>query len=194
MSNFLCKYKYKSQLHFSLYTNTITDTITTNYKFRHSNFYLMLLPPHNKEIIKIMDLKRTILFIVLIQAIKMEIEPCANSMWTQSVINDCYTGQMEYVEGCARLSLQMTLQKPYIFMSHCQCHPSKSEQLMLWCNLTSHLLPSLAILDESVQTLSKQFNRIRQFLEWKQTSDSDAAFRQSKTNLHWINKLHRRFT
>ena len=46
-----------------------------------------------------MDLKRTILFIVLIQAVKMEFEPCANSMWTQSIINDCYTGQMEHVEG-----------------------------------------------------------------------------------------------
>ena len=113
----------------------------------------------------------------------MEIEPCANSMWTQSIINDCYTGQMEHVEGHTRLSLQMTLQKPYIFVSHCQCHPSESEQLMLWHNLTSHLLPSLAILDESVRTLSEQFNGIKQFLEWKHTSDSNTAFRQGKTNL-----------
>ena len=77
----------------------------------------------------------------------------------------------------------MTLQKPYIFVSHCQCHPSESEQLMLWHNLTSHLLPSLAILDESVRTLSEQFNGIKQFLEWKHTSDSNTAFRQGKTNL-----------
>ena len=187
-SNFLCKYKYKSQLHFSLYMNTTTDTITTNYKFTHSNF------PCNKEITKMRDLRKIILPIVLIQAVKMEIEPCANSMWTQSIINDCYTGQMEHIEGCTRLSLQMTLQKPYIFVSHCQCQPSKSEQLTLWCYLTSCLLPSLAILDESVRTLSEQFNRIKQFLEWKQTSDSDAAFRQGKTNLCQINKLHRRFT
>ena len=192
-SNFLCKYKYESQLHFSLYRNTITDTITINYKFTHSNFDSMLLPPCNKEIIKIMDLRGIILFIVLIQAVKMEIEQCANSMWTQSVINNCYTGQMEHVEGCTRLALQMTLQKPYIFVSHCQCHPSESEQLMLWHNLTSHLLPNLEILDENIKTLSMQFNGIRQSLEWKQTSDSDAAFRQSKNNLHEINKLHRRF-
>ena len=114
---------------------------------------------------KMMELSRIILFIVFIQAAKMEIEPCANSMWTQSVINDCYAGQMEHIEGHARLSLQMTLQKPYIFVNHCQCHLSKSEQLMLWCNLTSCLLLSLAILDESVRTLSEQFNRIKQFLE-----------------------------
>ena len=85
----------------------------------------------------------------------MEIEPCANSMWTQSIINGCYTSQMEHIESHTRLSLQMTLQKPYIFVSHCQCQPSESEQLMLWHNLTSHLLPSLAILDESVRTLSE---------------------------------------
>ena len=66
--------------------NTTTDTITTNYKFTHSNLDSMLLPPHNKEITKMMELSRIILFIVLITAAKMEIEPCANSMWTQSVI------------------------------------------------------------------------------------------------------------
>ena len=128
---------------------------------------------------------------MLIQVVKMEVEPCANSMWTESVINDCYTSQMEHVEGCARLSLQMTLQKPYIFASHCQCHPTESEQVLLWHNLMSHLLQSLAILDESVKTLSNHFNEIKQLLEQKQTSN--AAFRQSKTNLHWINKLHKRF-
>ena len=129
---------------------------------------------------------------MLIQVIKMEVEPCVNSMWTESIINDCYTSQMEHVEGCARLSLQMTLQKPYIFVSHCQCYPSKLEQVILWCNLMSCLLLSLAILDESVKTLSNHFNEIKQLLEQKQTSD--AAFRQSKTNLHQINKLHKRFT
>ena len=139
-----------------------------------------------------MDSKRVILFIMLIQVIKMEVEPCADSMWTQSVINNCYTGQMEHVEGHTRLSLQMTLQKPYIFMSHCQCYPSKSKQLIMWHSLTSHLLPSSAILDESIKTLSQHFNEVKQLLEQKQTSD--AAFRQSKTNLQWINKLHRRFT
>ena len=121
----------------------------------------------------------------------MEVQPCANSMWTESIINNCYTGHMEHAEGCARLSLQMTLQKSYIFESHCQCYPSELEQVVLWCNLMSHLLPSLAILDESVKTLSSHFNKIKQFLEQKRTSD--AVFRQCKTNLHQINKLHKRF-
>ena len=128
---------------------------------------------------------------MLIQVIQMEIQPCANSMWTESIINNCYTSHTEHVEGCARLSLQITLQKPYIFMSHCQCYPSKSEQVTLWHNLTLHLLLSLAILDESVKTLSSHFNEIKQPLEQKPASD--AVFRQSKTNLHQINKLHKRF-
>ena len=128
-----------------------------------------------------MDSTNIIIYLMLIQTIRMEIQPCTNSMWTESVINDCYTGHMELVEGHARLSLQMTLQKPYIFASHCQCHPTKLEQVLLWHNLTSHLLPSLAILDESVKTLSNHFNEIKQLLEQKQTSN--AAFRQSKTNL-----------
>ena len=98
-------------------------------------------------------LTKLVLFIILIQASRMEIEPCANSMWTQSTINDCYTGQMEQVKGCTRLTLQMTLQKPYIFVSYCQYLPSKSEQLALWCNLTEHLLPSIAILDGDVKLL-----------------------------------------
>ena len=128
---------------------------------------------------------------MLIQTIRMEIQPCANSMWTENIINNCYTGHMEQMEGHARLSLQMTLQKPYIFASHCQYHPNELEQVLLWCNLMLHLLLSLAILDESVKTLSNHFNKIKQLLEQKQTSN--AAFRQSKTNLHWINKLHKRF-
>ena len=85
----------------------------------------------------------------------MEIEPCANSMWTQSTINNCYTGQMEQVEGHTKLMLQMTLQKPYIFVSYCQCLPNESEQLALWCNLTEHLLPSLVILDGNIKLLSE---------------------------------------
>ena len=139
-----------------------------------------------------MDSTDIILFIMLIQVIKMEVEPCANNMWTESIINDCYTSQMEHVEGRARLSLQMTLQKPYIFVSHCQCYPSALEQVILWHKLMSHLLPSLAILDESVKTPSNHFNKIKQLLEQKQTSD--AASRQSKTNLCQINQLHKRFT
>ena len=63
----------------------------------------MLLPPHNKEIIKMTDLRRIILFIVLIQAVKLEIKPCTNSMWVQSTINNCFPGQMEHVEGHAKL-------------------------------------------------------------------------------------------
>ena len=139
-----------------------------------------------------MHLTDIILYIMLIWITKTEVQPCANSMWTESIINNCYTSHTEHAEGCARLSLQMTLQKPYIFESHCQCYPSESEQVVLWHNLTSHLLPSLAILDESVKTLSSHFNEIKQLLEQKQTSN--AVFRQSKTNLHQINKLHKRFT
>ena len=123
----------------------------------------------------------------------MEIEPCANSMWTESVINDCYTGQMEKTKGHARLSLQMTLEKPYTFASYCQCQPSESEQLEMWQNLTACLLPSLAILDKSVQTMSKQFDEIKELLEQCQGLNPSAVFRQSKMNHHRINKLHRRF-
>ena len=106
----------------------------------------------------------------------MEIEPCANSMWTESVINDCYTGQMERIEGHVRLSLQMTLEKPYIFSSYCQCQPSESEQLEMWWNLTARLLPSLTILDKNVQTLSRQFDEIKELLEQNQGSDPNAVF------------------
>ena len=95
----------------------------------------------------------------------MEVQPCANSMWTESIINDCYTGKMEHVEGCARLSLQMTLQKPYIFVSYCQCLPRESKQLALWCNLTECLLPSLVILDGNIKLLAEQFSHIEQLLE-----------------------------
>ena len=82
--------------------------------------------------------------------------------------------------------------KNLVFVSYCQCYPSESEQITLWCNLTSHLFLSLAILDESVKTLSSHFKKIKQLLEQKKTSH--AVFRQSKTNLHQMNKLHKRFT
>ena len=194
--NFLCKYKYESQLYFSLHTNTITKLITTDYKLQITIKILLhsyLPSPHNKEVLmKIMDSTNIILYIMLIQTIRMEIQPCANSMWTESIINNCYTSHMEQVEGHARLSLWMTLQKPYIFASHCQCHPSESEKVLLWRNLMLCLLLSLAILDESIKTLSNHFNKIKQLLEQKQTSN--VAFRESKTNLHQINKLHKRFT
>ena len=106
----------------------------------------------------------------------MEIEPCANSMWTESVIKDYYTSQMERIKGRAGLSLQMTLEKPYVFSSYCQCQPNESEQLEMWQNLTACLLPSLTILDKNVQTLSKQFDEIKGLLEQKQGSDSNTVF------------------
>ena len=140
-----------------------------------------------------MDTRKISIILILIQTVRMEIESCANSMWTESMINNCYTGQMERTEGHVRLSLQMTLEKPYIFASYCQCQPSESEQLEIWQNLTACLLPSLTILDKSVQTLSKQFDEIKELLEQNQGSDSNVVFQQSKMN-HHINKLHRRFS
>ena len=92
------------------------------------------------------------------------------------MINDCYTGQMERIEGWVRVSLQMTLEKMYIFSSYCQCQPSESEQLEMWWNLTACLLPSLAILDKNVQTLSRQFDEIKELLEQNQGSDPNAVF------------------
>ena len=86
-------------------------------------------PSQGKSSCYEMDIRKIIIFLTLIQTIRMEIEPCANSMWTESVINDCYTSQMEKTEGHARLLLQMTLEKPYTFASYCQCQPSESEQL-----------------------------------------------------------------
>ena len=91
------------------------------------------LPLHKKEIYT-MERKLQVIFIILAfcQMIKMDIEPCANSMWTEGVIKDCYTGQAEKIEGLARLSLQMMLEKLYMLASYCQCQPSKSEQLDMW--------------------------------------------------------------
>ena len=100
-----------------------------------------------------MDRKLQIVFIILVfcETVKMDIEPCANSMWTERVIRDCYAGQAKKSEGLACLSLQMTLEKPYVLASYCQCQPSESEQLGMWKNLTARLLPSLVIFDQSVK-------------------------------------------
>ena len=110
-----------------------------------------------------MDRKLQIVFIILVfcETIKMDIEPCANSMWMERVIKDCYAGQAEKMEGLAHLSLQMTLEKPYVLASYCQCQPSESKQLGMWKNLMACLLPSLVILDQSVKSLSVQFKEIK---------------------------------
>ena len=132
--------------------------------------------------------------LALCQTIKMDIEPCANSMWTEGVIRDCYAGQAEKIEGLACLSLRMTLEKPYVLASYCQCQPSESEQLELWKNLTARLLPSLAILDQSVKSLSIQFKEIKTLLKHGQGDKCGATLWQSKTNHHRINKLHKRIS
>ena len=128
------------------------------------------------------------------ETIKMDIEPCANSMWMERVIRDCYAGQAEKSEGLAHLSLQMMLEKPYMLASYCQCQPSESEQLGMWKNLTAHLLPSLAILDQSVKSLSVQFEEIKTLLEQRQKDKHGATLQQSKTNHRRINKLHKRIS
>ena len=122
----------------------------------------------------------------------MDIEPCADSMWTEGVVRDCYTGQAEKSEGLARLSLRMTLEKLYMLASYCQCQPSKSEQLELWRNLMARLLPSLAILDQSVRSLTIQYEEIKALLKHEKEDKCDATLRQSKTNHRQINKLHKR--
>ena len=60
-----------------------------------------------------MERKLQIIFTILAfcQTIQMDIKPCANSMWMEGVIRDCYAGQAEKIEGLAHLSLQMTLKK-----------------------------------------------------------------------------------
>ena len=105
----------------------------------------------------------------------MDIELCANSMWTERVIRDCYAGQAEKSKGLAHLSLQMMLKKPYVLASYCQCQPSESEQLGIWKNLTAHLLLSLAILDQSVKSLSIQFEEIKTLLEQRQEDKHSAT-------------------
>ena len=83
------------------------------------------LPLRKKEIYT-MERNLQVIFIILAfcQTIKMDIEPCANSMWMEGVIRDCYAGQAERIEGLAHLSLQMTLEKPYVLASYCQCQPA----------------------------------------------------------------------
>ena len=94
---------------------TTHNTTHNLYKFEAIQIHVVFLPLHKKEICYEMD-TRKIIILILIQTIRMEIEPCANSMWTESMINNCYTSQMERTEGRVRLSLQMTLEKPYIYL------------------------------------------------------------------------------
>ena len=131
------------------------------------------------------------IILVLCGTVNMDIKPCVNSMWMESIVRDCYVGQAKKNEGHACLSVKMTLEKPYVLASYCQCEPSKSEQLGMWKNLTAHLLPSLAILDQNVETLSIQFEEIKILLEQIQEDKHGATFRQSKMNHHQINKLHK---
>ena len=134
------------------------------------------------------------IILVLCETVKMDIEPCANSMWTESIVRDCYVGQAEKNEGRACLSVKMMPEKLYVLASYCQCEPSESEQLGMWKNLMAHLLPSLAILDQSVETLSIQFKEIKILLEQIQEDKHGATFRQSKMNHRRINKLHKRLS
>ena len=139
-------------------------------------------------------LQITLTILALCQTTNTDIEPCANSMWTEGVARDCYTGQAEKSEGLAWLSLRMTLDKPYVLASYCQCQPSESEQLELWRNLTAHLLPSLVILDQSVRSLTIQYKEIKALLKHEKEDKCDATLRQSKTNHRRINKLHKRIS
>ena len=132
--------------------------------------------------------------LVLCQTTNTDIEPCADSMWMEGVIRDCYTGQAEKIEGLAHLSLWMTLEKPYMLASYCQCQPSELEQLELWRNLMACLLPSLAILNQSVRSLSIQYEEIKTLLKHEQEDKRDTTLQQSKTNHHRINKLHKRIS
>ena len=117
----------------------------------------------------------TLTILVMCQATNMDIEPCADSMWMEGVVWDCYTGHAEKSEGLARLSLRVTLEKPYVLASYCQCQPSESEQVELWRNLTAHLLPSLAILDQSVRTLTVQYEEIKVLLKHEKEDKHDAT-------------------
>ena len=143
-----------------------------------------------------MERKLQIILTILVscQTTNTDIEPCADSMWTEGVIRDCYTGQAEKIEGLAHLSLRMMLKKLYVLASYCQCQPSESEQLELWRNLTARLLPSLAILDQSVRSLSVQYEEIKTLLKHEKEDKHNATLRQSKTNHHRINKLHKRIS
>ena len=139
-------------------------------------------------------LQITLTILALCQTTNTDIEPCADSMWMEGVVRDCYTGQSEKIEGLAQLSLWMTLEKPYVLASYCQCQPSESEQLELWRNLTARLLPSLAILDQSVRSLTVQYEEIKALLKHEKEDKRNATLRQSKTNHRRINKLHKRIS
>ena len=84
-------------------------------------------------------------------------------------------GQAKRIEGLAHLSLRMMLEKPYMLASYCQCQPSESEQLDMWKNLMARLLPSLAILDQSVKSLSIQFKEIKTLLKHGQEDKCGAT-------------------
>ena len=139
-------------------------------------------------------LQITLTILAMCQTTNTDIEPCADSMWTEGVVRDCYTRHAEKTEGLARLSLRVMLEKPYVLASYCQCEPSESEQLELWRNLTACLLPSLAILDQSVRALTIQYKEIKALLKHEKEDKHDATLRQSKTNHHQINKLHKRIS
>ena len=139
-------------------------------------------------------LQITLTILAMCQTTNTDIEPCADSMWTEGVVRDCYTGHAEKIEGLAWLSLWVTLEKPYVLASYCQCQPSELEQVELWRNLMAHLLPSLAILDQSVRSLTIQYEEIKALLKHEKEDKCDATLRQSKTNHHQINKLHKRIS
>ena len=120
-------------------------------------------------------LQITLTILAMCQTTNTDIEPCADSMWTEGVVRDCYTGHAEKTEGLAQLSLWVTLEKPYVLASYCQCQPSESEQLELWRNLTAHLLPSLAILDQSVRSLTVQYEEIKVLLKHEKEDKRDAT-------------------
>ena len=77
--------------------------------------------PLQERKIHTMERKVQIAFtiVMMCQATNMDIEPCSNSMWTEGVIRDCYTGHAKKREGLARLSLRVTLEKPYVLASYC---------------------------------------------------------------------------
>ena len=139
-------------------------------------------------------LQITLTILAMCQTTNTDIEPCADSMWTEGVVRDCYTGHTKKTEGLAQLSLWVMLEKPYVLASYCQCQPSESEQLELWRNLTACLLPSLAILDQSVRSLTIQYKEIKALLKHEKEDKRDATLRQSKTNHRRINKLHKRIS
>lgn len=117
------------------------------------------------------------------------VEPWANMAWTQSVMHDCQIGKHGTHKGRVRLLVQMMEVQAQILASHCTCMPSKSEQVELWQNLTLRLLPSLAILDQTINKLDDRFQEIQELLLM-----NSYTLYQAKVNHHRINKLHRRIS